>query len=460
MKTLSISAILVFLLAAFIGCNTQGNQPDGKIEKKDTQAAENATEKNTTAKEETAMDKAATAYIVLAFQLGKHDKDYVDAYFGPKNLKEVAKKNRKTLDEIIILAEAQLKVMAGISDDMKTEEEKMRHKTLSGMLRSLKGRVEFLSGKKMTFDQESRALYGVVAPSYPLSHYDDILAKLNALLPGKEPLHQRLADFKNPFVIPADKMETVFDTAIAEGRKRTAEFITLPEKETFLMEYVKDKPWGAYNWFKGNCQSLIQINTDIVMYIDRAVGLACHEGYPGHHVYYTLLEQKLYKEKGWLEYSIYPLFGPQSLIAEGTANFGIEVVFPRKERIAFEKEVLFPLAGLKPDNIDKYYDIQSLLLKLSFAGNDIARDYLDGKISKDEAVERFMKYQLRTRKRAEKYLSFIDRYRSYIINYNLGQKMVGDYIKKRGGTADNPTKLRQEFKKLLLTPLLPEDLEL
>jgi hypothetical protein len=51
------------------------------------------------------------------------------------------------------------------------------------------------------------------------------------------------------------------------------------------------------------------------------------------------------KDRGWTEFSIYPLFSPQSLIAEGTANFGIEVAFPGAERVAFEQRVLFP-AGL------------------------------------------------------------------------------------------------------------------
>ena len=40
------------------------------------------------------------------------------------------------------------------------------------------------------------------------------------------------------------------------------------------------------------------------------------------------------------------LFSPQSLIAEGTANYGIEVAFPRAERVEFERDVLFPLANI------------------------------------------------------------------------------------------------------------------
>jgi hypothetical protein len=38
---------------------------------------------------------------------------------------------------------------------------------------------------------------------------------------------------------------------------------------------------------------VIQINTDLPVYIDRAVDLGCHEAYPGHHVYNVLLERDL-----------------------------------------------------------------------------------------------------------------------------------------------------------------------
>ena len=35
-------------------------------------------------------------------------------------------------------------------------------------------------------------------------------------------------------------------------------------------------------------------------------------------------------------------------MAEGTANHGIEMAFPGDERLAYERDVLYPLAGLEP----------------------------------------------------------------------------------------------------------------
>jgi hypothetical protein len=286
--------------------------------------------------------------------------------------------------------------------------------------------------------------------------FDDTLAAIDRELPGSGPLAERFEAFRRRFVIPPDRLSAVFDRAIAEGRRRTLEHVQLPAGEHFTVEYVKNKPWSGYNWYQGGYRSLIQVNTDLPIYIDRAVDLACHEGYPGHHVYNVLLEQRLLKDRGWVEFSIYPLFSPQSLIAEGTANYGIEVAFPRTERLKFEREVLFPKAGLDPKLVDEYYEVQGLVDQLSYAGNEAARRYLNGQIDKKAAVDWIEQYALYTRPRAEQRVRFIEQYRSYVINYNLGKDMVARYIKHRAG--DDPQKRWMEFEKLLSSPRLPSGL--
>ena len=180
----------------------------------------------------------------------------------------------------------------------------------------------------MSFDEESKALYDAVAPTFPTSHFDRALKDLEALVPGTGPLATRIEAFRQRYVIPPAKLETVFRAAIAECRARTVAHIALPDSEQFRLQFVTNQVWSGYNWYQGKFQSLIQVNTDLPIFIDRAVDLACHEGYPGHHVYNLLLEQHMVQERGWREFSVYPLFSPQSLIAEGTANFGIDVAFP------------------------------------------------------------------------------------------------------------------------------------
>ncbi|HEY0557380.1 MAG TPA: hypothetical protein VGG20_24200, partial [Thermoanaerobaculia bacterium] len=211
-------------------------------------------------------------------------------------------------------------------------------------------------------------------------------------------------------------------------------------------------------WYKGGFHSLIQVNTDLPIFIDRAIDLACHEGYPGHHVYNTLLEKHLVRDRGWVEFTVYPLFSPQSLIAEGTANFGIEVAFPGAERTAFERERLYPLAGIDPDKAARYTEVQRLLQGLSYAGNEAARHYLNGEMSRQDAEAWIVRYGLMSPERAAQRVRFIDQYRSYVINYNFGQDLVRRYIEKHGGTASHPEERWREFTALISSPRLPSGL--
>jgi hypothetical protein len=259
-------------------------------------------------------------------------------------------------------------------------------------------------------------------------------------------------------VIPPDKLDVVFRAAVEACRQQTAAHLTLPAGEQFTVEYVTGKPWSGYNWYQGNYRSLIQVNTDLPIFIDRALDLACHEGYPGHHVYNVLLEQHLVRERGWQEFAVYPLFSPQSLIAEGTANFGIDVAFPAAKRVAFEREHLFPLAGLDPATAPKFYEGMSLLGRMDYAGNEAARRYLDGTITASQAADYLVTYTLTSRQRAEQRVRFFDKYRSYVINYNLGKDLVRAHVERLGGTADTPDARWKVFGELLSSPRLPSGL--
>jgi hypothetical protein len=336
--------------------------------------------------------------------------------------------------------------------------ERLRKVYLDRQLSSLLARVRMLKGERLSFDEESKALYDAVAPTYPDSHFREILAALEKRFPGEGPLAARYEAWRRPFVIPKDKLDAVFQIAIKAGRERTAKHLTLPPNESFTVEYVTNKSWGGYNWYQGQYKSLIQVNTDLPIYIDRAVDLACHEGYPGHHVYNALLEKHLVRDRGWVEFSVYPLFSPQSLIAEGTANFGIEVAFPGPERIAWESANLFPLAGLDPARAAGYYEVQELVQKLTYAGNEAARRYLDGAITREQAVDWMVRYALYTRDRADQRIRFVEKYRTYVINYNWGQDLVKQYVERQGGTPDNPQKRWEIFEELISSPRLPSGL--
>jgi hypothetical protein len=404
------------------------------------------------------MDTIAEEYVKLVLALGQHDRDYVDAYYGPPAWKTEAAAGKMDLAGIAAKAAdlgARLEREAAPSEEM----ELLRLHYLQRQLSALGARVRMLRGERLSFDAESKALYDAVAPTLPESHFQQILDRLEKRFPGNGPLVDRYEAFRRSFVIPTAKLDQVFQKAIQACGERTRQHITLPAGEKFTVEYVTNKSWSGYNWYQGGFRSLIQVNTDLPIYIDRAVDLACHEGYPGHHVYNVLLEQHLVKDRGWIEFTVYPLFSPQSLIAEGTANFGIEVAFPGHERVDFERRVLFPAAGLDPARAAEYYEVQGLVDQLAYAGNEAARRYLDGKIDAAQAAAWLERYALMAHDRAVQRVKFFDQYRSYVINYNLGKDMVRRYIESHGGAPDEPARRWDEFKKLISSPRLPSGLQ-
>jgi hypothetical protein len=400
------------------------------------------------------MNNIAEQYVRLVLAVGQHDSDYVDAYYGPPEWKPGETKT--PLDTISSRA-ASLQEQLSRLEVPDAELERLRHEYLSRQLSSLSARVRMLLGNRLSFDEESRALYDATAPVHTESHFQEILDSLEKRFPGPGPLVARYDAFRRTFVIPKEKLDHVFKTAISACREQTLKHITLPQGESFTLEYVTNKSWSGYNWYQGGFRSLIQLNTDLPIYIDRAVDLACHEGYPGHHVYNVLLEKNLVKDRGWIEFTVYPLFSPQSLIAEGTANYGIPVTFPGDDRIDYEQKILFPAAGLDPTRVREYYEVQTAVEKLAYAGNEAARRYINGEINADQAAAWLERYALMPRERAQQRVRFFDQYRSYVINYNLGKDLVAAYIERKAGS--DRARRWEEFARLLSSPRLPSGLQ-
>jgi hypothetical protein len=409
--------------------------------------------------ENDAMNVLAERYVKLVLALGQHDADYVDAYYGPPEWRKAAETGKRPLDQLDKEAMALQQSLASAAPAANVEEIlRLRHTYLTKQVSALRTRVAMLSGRTLTFDEESKALYDAVAPTNDPATFERTVEELGKRLPGSGSVLERYDAFRSRFVIPRNRLDATFKAAIEGCRSRTLQHMKLPPGESFTVEYVTNKSWSGYNWYQGQYKSLIQVNTDLPIYVDRAIDLACHEGYPGHHVYNILLEKNLLRDRGWVEFSIYALFSPQSLIAEGTANFGIDVAFPSQDRLAFERSTIFPAAGLEPARAAEYYDVLALVDRLSYAGNEAARRYINRELDAKGAAGWLERYALYSPPRAAQRVRFMDQYRSYVINYNLGKDMVKRYVESKGGTASNAPVRWQIFEQLLSSPRLPSGL--
>lgn len=401
------------------------------------------------------LDAIARDYLLLQLTIGEKEQGYIDAYYGPPEIQARAK-SEAAANDLPKLAErvAALRARIAAGPQEAGSMDERRAKFLDAQLIAAATRLRMLQGENLPFADEAEGLFGVRPETPALASFDPLLARIDALVPGEGPLWQRIDAFKRRFDIPADKLKVVMDAGIAECRRRTLAHIPLPEGERFDLALVTDKPWSGYNWYQGKFHSKIEINTDLPVRIERARDLGCHEGYPGHHVYNALLEQELVDKRGWIEFTVYPLYSPQSLLAEGSANYGIELAFPGDEGLAFDRDVLAPLAGLPGAEIGRYLELNELTAQLRPAGYTIAAQLLAGQIDEAQAVALTQRYQLSSPERAAQTIAFAKTYRSYIINYGLGLDMVRAHVEAAG---DDDARWAR-MKAILSEPTLPADL--
>ncbi|WP_394202534.1 hypothetical protein [Shewanella waksmanii] len=371
------------------------------------------------------LDQQAEAYVKLVLAVGCHQSDYVDAYYGPANWRS---QQRKLPLSLLLQTGKTIGVqLAVLSQQPLSRLQTQRLSFLQIQLDSVMFYIEQLQGKQVSFRQESAGLYDALAPECQLSDFAVTLAKLDKLVPGSGDLRQRFEAYRAQFIVPSQAVPELFNACVEQARKLTRQHISLPETESFKIEYVTDQIWTAYNWYQGQYKSVIQLNQDQPLYLERALELASHEGYPGHHVFNLLQEQSLVKQKGWIEYAIYPLFSPISFLSEGSANYALAMIMTAEQRLQFEHHVLLPIAGISAD-IKHYHKVMAVYKQLAYLENYVCQKLTDGYIDVATAETLLVRYGLYSDSRAAQRVRFYQANRAYVINYNFGEQSVEKWV--------------------------------
>jgi hypothetical protein len=401
----------------------------------------------------------AQSYVKLVLQIGLYDPPYVDAYFGPDawrpsdaNVPEVfpAQRLRADANRLIERLDA--------ADNRAIENmERLRRAVLRKLLIAARAKIALLDGVEMTFDEESKALYDVVAPTCDPNQFRQVIDKMDRLLPGEGDIAERFNQFRDSFTISPDRMGNVLKSAVEEHRKRTLAHLRLPARESHRILFVGGKPWGAALTYKGDYVGLIEVNSGMPLGVTDIVEIAGHELYPGHHAYLCLQEEQLYRNRGWVEYCVWPLFSPRALIAEGLAEYGRrDMVMTEDQQVLFYRNVLLPAAGLDPNQAQTYCRVLALKDELNGAVVEAARRYLDGRMNAGEASDWLQRYGLTSAAGVSSLLSFIEQYRSYIVTYALGYDVVKRHIEAHAGS--DAARRWQLFYTLSSTPGTASDL--
>jgi hypothetical protein len=371
---------------------------------------------------------AAERYVDIVLALRARDRDSVDFYAGPRQRFLAAEKRNLTFPEIRTAA---IELRDRLATQAGDEVEQERRDFMIRQLDAVAARVDLLRGVRWSFDDESRVFFDVTLDEGDRASADRARAELEKILPGAGSLTRRYAAYDQRFLVPPDKVPAVLERALDECRRVTREQLALPEDEGVTLTYTRLMPWSAYADYQGNAKTVIRVNMDYGLTVDRAFNLACHEAYPGHHTINTLIDTRLVGPLKRVELTVQPLFSPQSLRTEGAATYAPEVAFSDAERAAFQRDVLFPLAGLDPAGAERYVRVSRLVARLDWHQVDVGRQYIDRTLDFARAAWALEERALMAFPDAT--LKFFNEFRSYGVTYTVGRDIV-----ERAVNADGP----------------------
>lgn len=373
------------------------------------------------------LDAAALSYVRLAVALGERDTDSIDFYAGPQNRVADVRNNPPSFSEIAHQANMLSGTLRAIPTHGSVDDQRKSY--LFDQLTALSCRAAFLSGQHLSFDQETNCFFKTQVPDHiDEEQISSIKKQIDHLVPGPGSLTSRYAKLAKQFVIPNEKLKAVMAGAIQACRTQTSAHVTLPANEKITVAYVGDRPWAGYSLYKGNNTSEITFNTDFPITVDRALDLACHETYPGHHTFNMLRDRQLASTR--VEYTVQPTYSPQSFLSEGAATIASQIAFSPEQRLRVERDTLLPLAGLSPKGLERYLQLESLIDQLHPAIPLIARRYLDGDLEFVRAGQMLEDQSLMGE--SFETLKYLNRFRSYVVTYTWSPDLLQKQLPSRG----------------------------
>ena len=389
------------------------------------------------------MDEIGRDYLTLALNLNRHFEGFVDAYFGPPELKAESEAGQPRSLEALADDAQQLLQAIDASDN-----NAQRKDYLLGQTRAISAIIRKLTGEQLDYVEEVELYFDITPEMVDETVFEAFRAEMDSLLPGKGSLAERTLAWEKSVEVRRDRVLAVCGGVVQEARTRARALFDLPPEEEVSLQLVESQPWQAYNWYLGQGRSRIDLSTDLPIGVERVVPAMPHETYPGHHTELAIKEQLLYRGKGWAEHSILAT-GPQAVISEGLAMWAWEIIFEGTELADFLREELYPLAGLSAEHVERDIGvIRANESMLAVDGNAALLLHRNGR-PPEEVQQYLVHFGLVTPERAAKGLEFLlhPLSRSYIFNYGVGRELVAPLL-------EGPDRVAN-FARLLSEPFTP-----
>ncbi len=368
------------------------------------------------------MSDVVERYLTLGLRLGRHVDGLVDAYYGPPEIGAAVGAEDPVAPGLLV-AEADALAAALASSDLAPN----RQAWLADQIRGIRTYAAVLAGERISYSDEVEGCYGVRPEPIAEGTFREAHARLDEVLPGDGSLLDRYDGWRRARRVEPGRMIPALTAIVGLLRARTLRIVDLPADESLSLEEVHDEPWWAFNYYLGGLRSRVVVNADTLTTPFDLVSLAAHEVYPGHHTEHAVKEQGLIRDAGYLEEAIQLVPTPQSLLSEGIAETGLDLLLDADLRA--ELTELFASHGLEEDI--------GLALEVGRARRPIGGVSVDAALiiherggTVDEAQAHVERWGLRTPEQAAQSVRFVTdpTWRAYATTYSAGQDLCERYV--------------------------------
>jgi hypothetical protein len=381
-----------------------------------------------------------SAYCVLGLSFDVLVPGFVDAYTGDPALRAHVPSAPVPSE----LAADARRLLARLPDEGLSPD---RAAFLSAQLTGLEMSARVLAGEPVGFAEQVETYFQARPTRGDEQAYADAHRRLDALLPGDEPLGERYAAYRKATECPPDRLPMAVETWSSLLRDRVRIAYPLNEAETIEYEVVGDKPWAGFNYYLGDFRSRVAINSDLPVGLGALPHLVAHESYPGHHTEHCRKEQLLADRA---EMHVFLVNTPECLMAEGLADLGLLAV-GLEQGWGLVAQELYADLGIRYDG-ERGEAMAAAAAQLGSLGQDAALLLHEEGQGEDEVVAYLQRWGLQPLERARKSMEFLTDplWRAYISTYVEGERLLREWL----GSSDVPAR----FTRLLDEALTPGEI--
>jgi hypothetical protein len=375
-------------------------------------------------------DPIARDYLILALRIGQRIDGLIDGYFGPADLK--AQVDTEQLPGAERLVADAVTLRDRVSDEVREAD---RRDWLRRQLVALETHARSLGGERLPYREELERLFDWLPARRDEGQFAQAAERLDALLPGADPLGDRLAAWDASLVVPERVLSDVVAWLVARFREQARATFGLPGGESFRTAFVRNRPWSGYNWYEGGLRSRFDLNLDLPVRAPALIHVVAHETYPGHHLEHAWKEADLVERQRRLEASVLLINAPECLISEGLADLGHRFAVPADEPALLAE--LLERAGVRALAGDDAASVAERALRLAAARSVLDEIAINAALMRhadgtdhDTVLEYLITVGRMDPARAAKRLEFIEHplWRSYVFVYDEGEALLTRWV--------------------------------